>query len=58
MTLSASNYLRDLRYFWPVIPLSVLVAYSIAFIGDVPHRHVTRRFLRQVAARTCLGTSG
>jgi hypothetical protein len=58
MTLSASNYLRDLRYFWPVIPLSVLVAYSIAFIGDVPHRHVTRRFLRQVAALYMFGYVG
>ena len=53
-----SNYLRDLRYFWPVIPLSVLVAYSIAFIGDVPHRHVTRRFLRQVAALYMFGYVG
>ena len=35
MTLSAANYLGDLRYFWPVIPLSVLVAYSIASIRDV-----------------------
>jgi hypothetical protein len=50
MTLSAANYLGDLRYFWPVVPLSVLVAYSIASIDRSGQRTGAGAFLRPIAA--------
>ena len=58
MTLSAANYLADLRYFWPLVPLSVLVAYSIASIGNLGQRRVTGRVLRAIAALYMFGYVG
>jgi hypothetical protein len=58
MTLSAANYLGDLRYFWPLVPLSVLVAYSIASIPHFGPRRVTGRVLRPIAVLYMFGYVG
>ncbi len=58
MTLSAANYLADLRYFWPLVPLSVLVAYSIASIREFGQRRVTGHVLRPIAALYMFGYVG
>ena len=36
MMLSSTNYLADRRYYWPVVPLAVLVACSISSMVDLP----------------------
>jgi len=58
MTLSTANYLGDLRYFWAAIPLSVLVAYSIACIGNSSQRHAAARVLQPIAALYIFGYVG
>ncbi len=58
MMFSAANYLADLRYYWPLVPLSVLVAYSIASIRDPGDRQVTGRVLRPIAALYTFGYVG
>jgi hypothetical protein len=58
MAVSASNYLGDLRYFWTVIPLPVLVAYSIASMPHFGQWRVTGRVLRPIAALYVFGYVG
>ena len=38
MMFGRYDYVGDRRYYWPLLPLSVLVAYSIAASGGVPKR--------------------
>ena len=35
MMLSPTNYLAERRYYWPIVPLAVLVAYSIPSVVDI-----------------------
>jgi hypothetical protein len=58
MTVSAANYLGDLRYFWPLVPLSVLVAYSIASIRHFGQRRLTGRVLGPIATLYICGYVG
>jgi hypothetical protein len=58
MTLSAANYLGDLRYFWPAVPLSVLVAYSIASFRHPEQRRMTGGVLRPIATLYVFGYVG
>jgi hypothetical protein len=58
MALSAANYLADLRYFWPLVPLSVLVAYSIASLRHLGQRGITGRVLGPIAALYMFGYVG
>jgi hypothetical protein len=50
MALSAANYLADVRYFWVLTPLGVLVAYSVAWVSAAWQRDGIGRLLRPIAA--------
>jgi len=57
MTLSSTNYVAERRYYWPIVPLSVLVAYSIASIGATrPLRALN--FCRTVCSLYLIGYVG
>jgi cbb3-type cytochrome oxidase subunit 3 len=46
MTLGDNDYLADRRYYWPLVPLSVFVFYSLASLTDVPKRSGLTRMLQ------------
>ena len=58
MTLSAANYLGDLRYLWPAVPLSAFVAYSIASSSHSAQRRMTDGVLRPIATLYVFGYAG
>jgi hypothetical protein len=47
MTLGYNDYLADQRYYWPLVPLSVFVFYSLASLTDVPKRKRLTRVLQR-----------
>lgn len=46
MTLGDHDYLADQRYYWPLVPLSVFVVYSLASLTRFPKRSALTRMLQ------------
>jgi hypothetical protein len=46
MMFSPDDYVADRRYYWPILPLSVFVFYSLASLTDVPKRRGLTRIIQ------------
>jgi hypothetical protein len=49
MMFGAHDFLADRRYYWPIIPLSVFVAYSMASLPDLPKKIGLSRILQSLS---------
>jgi hypothetical protein len=47
MMVSHTNYMAERRYYWPIVPLAVLVAYSIRSVVDVSRESRAVRWFQQ-----------
>lgn len=55
MMFGSYDYVGDQRYYMPIVPLSVFVAYSIASVIDFPKRRSVTRFLQASCALYLIG---
>jgi hypothetical protein len=47
MMVSPTNYMAERRYYWPIVPLAVLVAYSIPSVVDISRESRAVRWFRR-----------
>jgi hypothetical protein len=55
MMVSPSNYLADRRYYWPIVPLAALAAYSISSLVDVSRESRSVSWFRRVCGAYLAG---